>query len=303
MVGSFVVGITVRLPRLPVLGETLPADRFDLGPGGKGCNMATAAARQGMDVAIIATVGDDDFADMAFERLGREEVDTRGLRRVPGETTAVGLVYLLPDGQNTIGAYPGAHRSLGRDDVIANADRLKAADVLLVEFSATDEAIAEAVYIASAEGIPVIMDPAPARPIAPSVLAAVDYLTPNETEAKILLGLSPDDRSQDPADLAERLRSTGPRVVILTRGSDGCVVCGPSGVEEMPRYPVEAIDTVGAGDAFDGGLATALARGATIPEALRWATVTAALSTTSLGAVDGLPDRSQVAAALESWDV
>jgi len=301
VVGSFAVGMTVRIPRLPVLGETLMGDDFNLGPGGKGSNMAIAVSRLGITAGIIATVGDDSFGDMAFDRLALEGVDTQGLRRVSGWKTAVGLVYLLPTGQNVIGSYAGAFVCLGAQDVRGAADRIRSADVLIVELGAMDDAIEEAIHVAAESETQVILNPAPARPIAAELLRHVDYFTPNETEARILLGLSPDDTSVPAGQLARGLRDLGPRTVIVTRGERGCAIDGPDGKYELPSFPVRSLDTVGAGDAFSGGLAAALVRGTVGIDAYRWASATAALSTTAIGAVEGLPNSSHVEAALEDW--
>lgn len=302
VVGTFAVGMTVRVPRPPAIGETLMGDAFHLGPGGKGSNMATAASRLGARAGLIATVGVDIFGDMAYDHFAREAIDTGGLRRVVGKSTHVGLAFVLPTGLNMIAGDAGASNDLGIDDVRRAADRIRQATVLIVELGAPDDAVAEAIGFAVEGGTTVVLNPAPARNLPSELLRHVDFFTPNETEARILLGLAPDDDSASASELAGGLHDGGPRTVIVTCGQSGCVVADVSGRRwTVPSYPVEAFDTVGAGDAFNGGLAAALAQGMVGLDAIRWASVTAALSTEVAGTIDGLPDAARVQAAMNSW--
>lgn len=297
--GSFVVGMTVRLPRMPYPGETLVADLFDLGVGGKGTNLAVAAARQGRRVAIVARVGDDDFAAMAYNLYRREGIDSRGVVRTPGEKTAVGLVYLQPNGENTIGLYRGANWQLTPADIEPHIVTHHDARVLATQLEIPDEAAAAAVRMARKQGMRVILNPAPARALPAAILREVDILTPNEGEARVLAGLRADDDATDILEVARALLAQGPRAVIVTRGARGClVVTSDEDPLAIPAHPVQPVDTVGAGDAFNGGLAAALAAGMTLPDAARWANITAALATRAVGAVGGLPTHSEVA---ELW--
>lgn len=295
LIGSFVVGITVRLPRQPVLGETLVADLFDLGVGGKGANLAVAAARQGVHVSICARVGDDAFAQMAADLFTREGIDYSGIQRTPGEKTAVGLIYLMPNGENMIGFYRGANWHLTPADVTAHFARHPEAQLVATQFETPDDALMAVVQEARMRGLPVLLNPAPARPVSPDLLAGVDILTPNETEVRLLMGLRPDDESVGAVELARGLLAQGPDSVIVTLGANGCLlVQHDADPLYVPAHPVTPVDTVGAGDAFNGGLAAALLAGMTLPDAVRWANATAALSTRAVGAVDGLPTRGEV---------
>jgi len=294
IIGSVAVGITVRLPRLPVLGETLMGDGFDVGPGGKGANMATAAARLGVSSALVAAVGDDVFGDMAHRALVSEGVDTSGLRRVEGVPTHVGLTYLLPGGLNTIGGYAGASDALTPDDVWAQAGRIREADVVVVEFGAPSDAVAAAIEIAAGSEGFLIVNPAPAREIDPRLLAHVDILTPNETESRLLLGHEPGDAFVSPSMAAQELRALGVGTVIVTLGADGGLVHDSNGVQHVAAFPVPVVDTVGAGDAFTGGLAAAHVRGLRGRKAIDAAMATAALSTRAMGAVTALPSWPEV---------
>ena len=302
VVGSFVVGLTVRLPRMPAPGETLVGDLFDLGPGGKGTNLAIAAARQGKRVLIVARIGTDVFGEMALDLYRREGIDHTHVVRTSAEPTAVGLVYLQPNGENTIGLYRGANWLLSSADVEAATLALAGARLLATQLEIPDDAVRAAVETGRRLGLIVQLNPAPARPLPADILASVDVLTPNVGEARLLLGLQPDDETVGLDEIGQRLLDRGPQCVIITMGSHGCLLFqrGEAPVT-LPALPVNAVDTVGAGDAFNGGLAVALTEGKPLVEAARWATVTAALSTTGLGAIPPLPARAAVEERLRSW--
>lgn len=303
VVGGFVVGMTVRLPRVPMLGETVVGDLFDLGPGGKGTNLAVAAVRQGQPVAMVGMVGSDAFGDTALDLYQREGIDARHVGRCPEARTAVGLVYLQRSGENTIGVFQGANARLTSADVEAALPAIRNASVVATELETTDEAVVAAVTLGSRAGASVLLNPAPARAIPDGLLELVDVLTPNASEARILAGLRPDDDSEHLVDIGRALLKRGAKAVAITLGRDGCLLIRPGRPAELvPRYPVESVDTVGAGDAFNGGLAVALARGVAVGEAVRRASITAALSTRRIGAVDGLPDDDEVAAHLAAWN-
>ena len=221
VVGSFVVGMTVRLPRMPYPGETLVADLFDLGVGGKGTNLAVAAARQGKKVAIIARVGDDDFAAMAYDLYVQEGIDSSGVVRTPGEKTAIGLVYLQPNGENTIGFYRGANWRLTPADIEPHIARHQAARVLATQLEIPDDTVAAAVRLGRQQGLRVILNPAPARSLPPAILRDVDILTPNEGEARVLAGLPVNDKATAIVEVARTLLAQGPRTVIVTLGGRG----------------------------------------------------------------------------------
>lgn len=292
-VGSFVVGLTVRLPRMPHVGESLVADLFDMGPGGKGTNLAVAAARQGAKLSMIVRLGEDQFADMAFELYKKEGISTEFVLRTQAEPTAVGLVYLQPSGENTIGFYRGANWLLSPTDII-NAEHLfKKSKLLATQFEVPDETLLEALRLAKAHKLMTLLNPAPARLVSQEVLQ-VDILTPNEGEAKVLLGLEQSSHIE-PEQLVSSLLLLGPKTVIITLGDKGCIYASQG---EPPRritaHKVKVIDTVGAGDAFNGGLAAALAKGSSLETALRQAMITAALSVTKLGSIEGLPSKQEV---------
>jgi ribokinase len=275
LVGSINLDVVVGVERHPVPGETVVGgDRQEL-PGGKGANQAVAAARLGATVAFVGRVGDDDAGRRLREGLAAEGVDVTHVRVDPDAPTGMALIAVDGAGENTIVVSPGANARVGAADVEAARDVLAGAAVTLVQHEVPDDAVAAA--IAGAGGT-VVLNPAPARPIA----APVDVLVPNRGELEALAG-----RAGDPIALARSLDAA--RAVVVTLGSEGAAVIEGSRVERIPAPRVDAVDTTGAGDAFCGALAQALDAGADLVEAARWAVRAAAASVTKPGAEGGLP--------------
>ncbi len=295
VVASFGVALTIRLPRMPFFGETLVGDLFDLGPGGKGTNLAIAATRQGKKVTAMAKIGNDFYGTIAYDVYRREGLDTGFLLRDPTNPTMVGLVYLQSNGENTIGLYRGACWALSSTDVDRLTPLMRTAKIVATQLEISDDAVEEAVRLGRQHGLKVLLNPAPARILSNTILNCVDILTPNRGEAYALVGLNPNDNTVGLIDVGKELLQRGPKAVIITLGADGCILfqhnCDPV---EIPAYTINVVDTVGAGDAFSGGLAVALLDGKSLEDAARWATITAALSTTKLGAIDGLPSKIDV---------
>lgn len=303
VIGSFVAGITTRLPRFPVPGESLVADLFDLGPGGKGSNFAVAASRQGLKVTPAVKVGKDMFAGLLDTLYEREHIDTSFVHRDGEAKTAVGLVYLTTDGENTIGLYPGANLVLRPEEALRALEANESARVLMTQFEAPDETIRACVMRAKDLGMTVILNPAPARRVEVEILRSIDILTPNQVEARILCGVSPGDTGTGPDELGAHLLDMGVPTVVITLGGNGARLYrqGRPSVA-VPAYPVAPVDTVGAGDAFNAGLAAGLAEGQPLEESLRRAAVTGALATTGVGAVSALPTREAVFECLRNWE-
>lgn len=302
VIGSFVAGITTRLPRFPYPGETLAADLFDLGPGGKGTNFAVAVSRQGLRVCPAVKVGDDRFADLLVELYEREGIDMRFVHRSPGVKTAVGLVYLTEGGENTIGLYAGANMLLRPEEGLEAVERNPGARVLMTQLETPDDTIRACLRRARQLGMKVILNPAPARRIDAAILKSVDILTPNEGEARVLCGLSPDDAALGVDELGGRLLALGVPHIVITLGGEGARLFehGRPPVV-VPAYPVAPVDSVGAGDAFNAGLAAGLADGWSLERSLHRAAVTGALATTGVGAVGALPTRDTVLELLSGW--
>jgi ribokinase len=293
VVGSVNLDIVIGVERHPAPGETvLGGDRTDLS-GGKGANQAVAAARLGQEVAIVGRVGADAAGQRLRDGLRAEGVDVGHLREDPDARSGVALIAVAPDGENTIIVSPGANGRVGAEDVGTASGLLADAAVTVVQLEIPEDAVRAA---AQAAGGTFVLNPAPARDLDADVLARVDVLVPNRGELGLLAGAGAPADAGAAVALARRLE--GPASVVVTLGAEGAVVIEASRVERVPAPAVEAIDATGAGDAFCGALADALARGATLVEAARWGVAAAALSVGRMGAQDGMPDASQVAATL-----
>ncbi len=295
VIGSFVAGLTVRVPRKPVVGEGLIGDLFDMGPGGKGANQAIAAARLGAHVDLIACVGDDLFAEMAGPLFEGEGISTAHLHRIPDINTGVGLVTLLPSGDNWIVGHLGANMRMRPHHVDAAESIIARSDIVMAQFEVPLESTARGLELGRKYGAMTILNPAPGQTVEPSLLANVDVLTPNESETRILLGLPPDDPTPT-LDLAGRLLELGVDRIVVTRGEEGAIIVTASETEEIAAVPVEALDVTGAGDSFNAALAVALCEGHSLREAVRRATYAGAYTTTFLGVIDGLPTRAELEA-------
>ena len=290
VVGSVNADLVVRVAALPRPGETVLGGTFASLQGGKGANQAVAAARAGAATAFVARVGEDSLGDAARGAFASEGIDVRHVRATAASATGVALILVDARGENSIAVAGGANDRLGIDDIERARGAIEAADVLLVQLEVPLEAVERAVAIARAAGRIVVLNPAPARPLPPSLLAAVDVLTPNETEAEILAGRP----GADAVALCHALVASGCRAVVLTRGAAGALVATPEGSEEIPAIPVTAIDTVAAGDVFSACLAVALSEGADLVAAARFAAAGAAISVTRAGAQASAPYRQEI---------
>ena len=220
VIGSYVVSLTVRVPRKPVMGEALIGDLFDMGPGGKGTNQAVAAARLGAQVELLACLGDDPFADTAESLFGSEGLATDHIHRISGTNTGVGLVTLMPSGDNWIVGHLGANLLMQPHHVEAFEPVIARSDVLMAQLEAPLETVARALELGRKHQATTILNPAPGQKLELDILANVDVLTPNESETRILLGLPPDDPSQT-TDLTEQLLGLGVATIVVTRGENG----------------------------------------------------------------------------------
>ncbi|GAA2896494.1 ribokinase [Microbacterium esteraromaticum] len=293
VVGSYGAGLTMRVPKAPGPGETLTGGEYAEGPGGKGSNQAIGAARLGADVSLLTAVGDDAFGAAARRLWMQERVDASHV--IIGERpTMVGFILVEPDGENRISIAPGASDELGAQDVQAFAENIAAADVLVVSMEIPEEAVVEALRLGRTHGTRTLLNPAPARALPDEVWSQIDVITPNQSEAPILLGLSPDHALSD-AELATLLRHRTGGAVILTRGGQGALLCSADGIEEIEPLPVEhVVDTTGAGDSFTAALAVALSEGSDLSSAARFAAHAGAHAVSIAGVIPALPTRAQL---------
>lgn len=297
VVASFVIESAVTLPRIPVLGESVKAEKYYMAPGGKGTNQAVTMARQGKNVGIVTKVGNDLYGKMAFNLYDNEGIKSDGVFTTDEEKTAIGLVYIHPSGDNCCGIYMGANEKLGYDEVSSVMENYMPAKVVTAQLESGDAAILSAFEIAKKNNAVTLLNPAPARKVDDKTLALTDIMTPNESEAKLLAGFDPGDESINMEMVSEKLISYGIKALVITLGAKGCIVMekGSKPVKIRP-YKVDAKDTLGAGDCFSGSLAVALSEDKHIIEAAEWASVAAALSTLGNGGIAPLPLREQVEA-------
>lgn len=294
VVGSFAVGLTMKLERFPVTGETLLGCGYRMDHGGKGSNQAVGCARLGAKVSFVARIGKDALGDMALDLYRNEGVDTTWLRQVPDRPTGVGFILVRSDtGENCIALDPGANDLLTREAVAASDGVLSSAQVILTQLEIPVEAAEAAMEQGRAHGAITILNPAPARVLPSTLLREVDILTPNQNEARVLLGYKP-DAEVGPADLGRELLARGPKQVIVTLGERGAFIATPEFEAHIPGISVPVVDTTGAGDAFNAGLAVALAHGAHFEAAVRFALVTGGLAVTEEGVVPALPGLAKV---------
>jgi ribokinase len=289
VVGSYVAGLTIRADRLPVIGETLIGTEFDNGPGGKGSNQAVQARRLGCEVEMVARIGRDTFGAVAERLWADEDVGTHFVARDDEAPTGVAFIMLDRTGANSIVVYPGANSLLSAADVERGARGLAPGDVVVAQQEIPEAPVAQAMRMGRVAGATTILNPAPARAVRADVLANVDILTPNASEARVLLGLDP-AAQVDTREIGMRLLAKGAGTVVLTLGGEGAMVVTPDGAEEIPPATVDVVDTTGAGDAFTGTLAAMLASGMDLVDAVRASAIAGALACTALGVIPALPD-------------
>ncbi|QRN84583.1 ribokinase (plasmid) [Chloroflexota bacterium] len=300
VIGSYVVGMTMRAPRFAVVGESLIGTDFDMGPGGKGSNQAIGAARLGAQVNLLEKIGKDVFAQEAMNFYASEGIDTQYIIQDPDSYTGVAFITLNPAGENLIVVDVGANEELSPEDVDAFQPVIADSDVVMTVLEIKAETAARAMALGKAAGAITILNCAPARPLPESIYKDVDVLTPNETELKILLGLAPDEPG-NVIDLARAIQKRGVGSVVVTRGEAGALVVHPDGeVTEVPGIKVDVVDTTGAGDAFNAALGTALGEGRSLVEAARFAVVAGGLCCTKLGVIPALPYREGVEVRLKT---
>ncbi|MEM8742335.1 MAG: ribokinase, partial [Pseudomonadota bacterium] len=261
ILGVFVADTAYRAARQPVMGETILGESFALGPGGKGSNQAVACGRLGADTAIITKLGADDFAQMALNTWSEAGV-TPAISRAPDSYT--GAAYIFVDaatGDNAIIIAPGAAALISPEDIEAEATRIQAASVFVTQLEQPIDAALRALQIARAAGVTTVLNPAPAAALPAGLLAQCDYVTPNETEAEALTGI-PVATEDEARAAALRLIELGAGAAVITLGARGALFQSPGRSEMVPAFNAgPVVETTGAGDAFNGGFAVALARG------------------------------------------
>ena len=279
----------MRVKRLPSTGETLLATGYRVDYGGKGSNQAVGCARLGAQVSFVASIGADNFGEMALSLYREEAIDVAHIRRTADSSTGVGFIVVEEvSGHNCIVLDPGANDRLTAADLAKCEAAFRSACVVLTQLEIPVEPAAAALQRGRESGAVTILNPAPVRSLPASVLRHVDILTPNETEAKVLTGRGA-ATAIEPEKLALELIRAGVKNVVMTLGEKGALLVTASSAKHFPALSVAAVDTTGAGDAFNAGLATALAFGATLDEAVQFAVVTGGLAVTKEGVIPSLP--------------
>ncbi|HJZ48492.1 MAG TPA: ribokinase [Roseiflexaceae bacterium] len=290
--GSINMDLVVRTPRLPAPGETLFGHTFFTAPGGKGANQAVACARLGAYARMIGRVGDDVFGATLCDSLRNYGVDVTNVG-VSAGPSGVAVIAVDDAAENNIIVVAGANGTIGADDLAQLERALDGATVLLLQLEVPIEAVVAAAQAARRRGVTVMVDPAPARPLPAELYAASDIITPNETEAAALVGFAVHDQ-HDAERAGQALLDRGVRAAVIKMGSKGAYWTDGMRGGFAPAFRVEAVDTVAAGDAFNGGLATALDAGLPFEQAIRWGLAAGALSVTRPGAQQSMPSREEL---------
>jgi ribokinase len=296
VVGSYATGLTMKVQRLPSTGETLLGNGYRVDYGGKGSNQAVGCVRLGAKVSLVAKIGKDAFGEMALGLYRDEGIDITYVNQTPDTSTGVGFILVEgTTGRNCIALDPGANELLTAADISQCEEMLNSSAVVLTQLEIPVNAAEAALIRGRSRGAITILNPAPVRPLPQSVLQMVDVLTPNEVEAKVLTRRSPEALS-DPEDIARDLIRAGVKQVVMTLGENGALIVGASHSKHIPAIAVPAVvDTTGAGDAFNAGLATAIAHGASLDAAVQFAVITGGLAVTREGVIPSLPRRGEVA--------
>jgi len=293
VVGSINMDLVARCARIPLPGQTVTGTGFTTTPGGKGANQAVAAARLGYPVQMVGAVGDDVFGQTLVDNLRGAGVETAAVGRLPGPS-GVAPILVADNGQNSIVVVAGANGKVDRNLVDAQADLIRSAGMVLCQLELPMATVTHLLALCAEAGVPVMLDPAPAAPLPGTAWSQVAWFTPNETESSYYLG-----EELTPEDGAKRLLARGVAGVVLKRGGEGAYVAMADGrADWVPAFPVTAVDTVAAGDCFNGAFAVALLEGCDPWTAARFASAAAAISVTRRGAQASMPPRAEVDAFL-----
>lgn len=303
VVGSLNIDLVYHASRRPDKGETLIGDAFNIFTGGKGFNQATAAARLGAEVTLVGSIGADPFGEILLAAIENEHIDSRFVTKRTDIGTGVATIVIEPDGDNSIIVVPRANMALTTKDIDAAADCIAGADVLLLQLETPIAASEHAAAIAKQHGTTVVLNPAPAQPLPDSLLKYVDILTPNQSETELLSGMkvsSYEEAHRAAEVLRARMVATANTAVVLTLGAQGALILTETTSEHVSALPVKPVDTTGAGDAFCGALATALASDETLRPAVEFANSAGAAAVTVIGATPSMPTRVKIECLLAS---
>lgn len=291
VIGSSNTDLVVKCPKLPKPGETILGGDMIQANGGKGANQAVAAARLGGNVVFLCKTGDDAFGRDNINAYTREGIDVQYIVTDTSAPSGAALILVDSAGENTIAVAPGANSRLAPSDVDPLRHALQDGDIMLLQLEIPMDTVIHAARIGRERGAVVILDPAPAPVggLADALLRSLDYITPNQHEADALA-------SACGGCGADAMLQRGVKNVIITKDKEGCLLISNDGSRSFPAYPVQAVDSTAAGDAFAGALAVGLADGYNLENAVSWAQQAAALSVTRMGAQPSLPTRKELLA-------
>ena len=293
VVGSFAVAMFIKSPRMPIFGETLLGSDFMMGPGGKGSNQAIGISRLGAQSFFANIIGEDDLGDMAMKLFEKEKVNSDLVIRTKESATGVGFVILNHEGENGIILDMGSNNLVDENFVNSLKGKISESKVVISVLEIPLIAALRAMEIGRESNIITILNPAPAQNIKSFNLNNIDYLTPNETELRICLGMAPDNET-DNIDLARELKDLGVKNLVVTVGEGGCILINDDYCEQIQGVKVDVVDTTGAGDAFNAGLAVSLAEGMSILDSLKFANCCGAVACTKYGVVSALGYREEI---------
>ena len=298
VVGSFVMDLIARVDAFPNDGQTIIGGAFLCLPGGKGANQAVAASRLGGNVQMFGRVGTDGYGETFLNVFKEANIDVSYVKKHAELPTAVGLIQIDNRAENRIVVIPGANYGYSETDLIADSEAIFKSDLVVTQLELRHEVTYKLIELCFEQGVPVVLNPAPAVKIPNEILKKVTYLTPNETELEILTDLKIE--TLDDAKIAiTKLLMLGIKVVIATLGKNGALIGSSDGFRHIPGYTVEAIDTVAAGDSFNGALAVGIVEGKPMADIVAYANAVGALTVTKQGAIPSLPYAREVEAFMK----
>ena len=293
VVGSFSMDLTVYVEDFPLDGETIIGKKMVKNPGGKGANQAVACARLGGDVEMIGMLGEDSDGDTIHQLFKSEGLHVDHVLTTKKEPTTIALIEINQSAQNRIIVVPAANFCYSVDDLHAIADVIATTELVVTQLELQLDVVKELIRMCDKLHVPIILNPAPAVMLEPEILQKITYLTPNETELSILTGMPVKTQEQIEAAVNHLLKQ-GVKNVIATLGDKGALVANSDGIKFVSGYPVKAVDTVAAGDSFNGALAKAIVDKKSLEEAVRLANAVGALTVTKVGAISSLPSIDDV---------
>ncbi|WP_062266863.1 ribokinase [Endozoicomonas arenosclerae] len=292
VLGSVNADHVLKVDAFPRPGETVTGSRYDVIAGGKGANQAVASARLGGNTHFLACVGQDAFGREIVDKFAEDGIDTSLVEQVEGVNTGVALIFVDGRAENCIGIAAEANAALTPERVKDKKAEIAGADYLLMQLETPEASILEAAKVAQSTGVTVVLNPAPARPLSDELLASIDMITPNQTEAELLTGVAVND-SDSAREAATILHEKGISRVVITMGRLGAFISDEAGARIIPSFEVSATDTTAAGDTFNGALLVKLAEGESIDSAARFANAAAGISVTRSGAQTSIPGRNE----------